>query len=86
MPKTAPKAARRIVHSNVIGIQAGQRVERLAADVQRIGDHVGVPAHEEAADAAQDARRQDDARVGLVEADRLGQPMDRERREGVDSV
>src|SRR6266849_2491282 len=56
-------------------------VERLAADVHRIADHVRVPAHEEAAETAEDAAGEDDLReIRQVKPDRLGQTVDRKRR------
>src|SRR5436309_4790834 len=42
------------------------RVKRLAADVERIADHVRVPAHEEAADAADDPAEEHEQRHARV--------------------
>src|SRR5207237_444802 len=60
-------------------------VERTAADVPRITDHIGVPAHEKAAGTAEESHDQDDDReLRSVEADRFCQSMNRERRKRID--
>src|SRR5205807_1912794 len=60
------------------------RVERLAADVDRIADHVRVPAHEETGDAADDAADQNDGgHAGRLHPHRFMQTVNREGREGV---
>src|SRR3954451_4246890 len=60
------------------------RVVRLATDVERIADHVRVPAHEEAGQSADDAADQDDGgHAGRVHPHRFVQSVNRVRREGV---
>src|SRR5438270_375461 len=60
------------------------RVERLAADVDRIADHVRGPAHEETGHAADDAADQNDGgHAGGLHPHRFVQTVNRERREGV---
>ena len=85
MPKTAAKAAARIGQLERDRHERRPAEKRPAADVDRVVDRRREPHHEEGAAAAEQAADQDDQGEPVaVEADRLGQPLDRERRVRVD--
>src|ERR1700722_14708794 len=57
----------------------------LAADVERVADHVGVPLHAETGEAAEQATGKDDGREnGAMKADGFVETVDGQRRVSVD--
>ena len=85
MPNTAEIPANKIVISNVITMNAGQGVRRLAADVERVVDRGHPVLHQVSGKASDDATDQHDQRNFVVmESDFFREAFDRERAIRVD--